>query len=91
MYCSGKKKRHTVKTQLMVNNRGYIIHKIQPIKKEKDMIMMFIKRTIQSFQKVLNIFDLGYVGVETDFPEQLSVLPNRKEEKSGTITSRKRV
>jgi len=27
MYYSGKKKRHTVKTQLMVNNRGIIIHK----------------------------------------------------------------
>ena len=24
---SGKKKRHTVKNQLMVNNRGYILHK----------------------------------------------------------------
>ena len=26
-YYSGKKKRHTVKTQIMVNNRGFIIHK----------------------------------------------------------------
>ena len=26
-YYSGKKKRHTVKNQLMVNNRGYILHK----------------------------------------------------------------
>ena len=26
-YYSGKKKRHTVKTQLMVNNQGIIIHK----------------------------------------------------------------
>jgi hypothetical protein len=26
-YYSGKKKRHTVKTQFMVNNHGYIIHK----------------------------------------------------------------
>ena len=28
-YYSGKKKRHTVvKTQIMVNNRGYILHKV---------------------------------------------------------------
>src|SRR3954469_9713582 len=27
IFYSGKKKRHTVKTQLMVNNRGFIIHK----------------------------------------------------------------
>jgi hypothetical protein len=26
-YFSGKKKKHTVKTQLMVNNHGFIIHK----------------------------------------------------------------
>ncbi len=28
MYYSGKKKRHTVKTQFMVNNCGYIIHRV---------------------------------------------------------------
>jgi hypothetical protein len=27
-YYSGKKKRHTVKTHLMVNNYGFIIHKL---------------------------------------------------------------
>jgi hypothetical protein len=29
-------------------------------------------------KEVLNVFDLGYLGVEKDFPEQPSVLPNRK-------------
>ncbi len=28
MYYSGKKKRHTVKNQIMVNNCGYILHKV---------------------------------------------------------------
>ncbi len=28
MYYSGKKKRHTVKNQITVNNRGYILHKV---------------------------------------------------------------
>jgi len=28
-FYSGKKKMHTVKTQLMVNNRGFIIHKLR--------------------------------------------------------------
>ena len=27
-YYSGKKKTHTVKNQIMVNNRGYILHKV---------------------------------------------------------------
>ncbi|HXT84250.1 MAG TPA: transposase family protein [Verrucomicrobiae bacterium] len=29
-------------------------------------------------KKVVNVFDLGYLGVETDFLEQLSPIPNRK-------------
>ena len=29
VFYSGKKKMHTVKTQLMVNNRGFIIHKLR--------------------------------------------------------------
>ena len=29
-------------------------------------------------KQVVNVFDLGYLGVEKDFPEQLSSLPNRK-------------
>src|SRR5690348_9394552 len=28
--------------------------------------------------QVVNVFDLGYLGVEKDFPEQLSFMPNRK-------------
>ncbi len=28
MYYSGKKKRHTIKNQITVNNRGYILHKV---------------------------------------------------------------
>ena len=29
VFYSGKKKRHTVKTQLMVNNRDFILHKLR--------------------------------------------------------------
>ena len=30
-------------------------------------------------KKVVNVFDLGYLGVETDFHEQPSSIPNRKQ------------
>ncbi len=30
-------------------------------------------------KKFVNVFDLGYLGVETDFHEQLSSIPNRKQ------------
>ena len=41
--------------------------------------MMSIKRIILSLpEDVLNVFDLGYLGVEKDFPEQMSSIPIRK-------------
>ena len=46
MFYSGKKKKHTIKTQIMVNNRGFIIHKTGCKKGRKDMTMTFIKRII---------------------------------------------
>ena len=44
MYYSGKKKRHTIKTQAMTNNRGFIIHKTNHKKGRRDMNMTFIKK-----------------------------------------------
>ena len=43
------------------------------------MTMIFIRRIILSLPKqVVNVIDLGYLGVEKDFPEQLSALPYKK-------------
>ena len=46
VYYSGKKKRHTVKIQLMVNNSGFIIHKVGYKKGKRHMTTTFIKRII---------------------------------------------
>ena len=91
-YYSGKKKRHTIKNQLVVNNHGIIIHKTRLQERKKDMTMTFIKRIILLLPKqVVNVFDLGYLGVEKDFPGQLSSIPNRKKRSHGTVTRRKRI
>ena len=46
------------------------------------MTMISIERIIVTPKKeVVNVFDLGYLGVEKDFPEQLSSLPNEKKKK----------
>ncbi len=43
------------------------------------MTMIFIKKNHPVTPKqVVNVFDLGYLGVEKDFPEQLSALPYKK-------------
>ena len=46
MYYSGKKKRHTIKNQLVVNNHGIIIHKIGYKKGSRGMTMTAIKNIV---------------------------------------------
>jgi len=77
-YYSGKKKRCTVKNQLVVNNKGYIVHKLGHKKGQKHDYKIYKKNHPATPKEVVNIFDLGYLGVEKDFPEQLSALPNKK-------------
>jgi hypothetical protein len=78
MYYSGKKKRHTVKNQLLVNNRGFIIHKVGHKKGRKHDYDIYKENRPVTPKEVVNVFDLGYLGVEKDFPQQTSSLPNRK-------------
>ena len=78
MYYSGKKKRHTVKTQIMVNNQGLIIHKTGHKKGHRHDYDIYKKNHHVTPKQVVNVFDLGYLGVEKDFPDQKSSIPNRK-------------
>ena len=78
MYYSGKKKRHTIKNQLMVNNPGLIIHKLNHKKGKRHDYNIYKKNHPTTPRQVVNVFDLGYLGVEKDFPGQISSLPNRK-------------
>jgi hypothetical protein len=75
---SGKKKRHTVKTQIMVNNSGIIIHKTKNMKGHRHDYDIYKKNHPVTPNQVINVFDLGYVGVEKDYPEQLSSLPYKR-------------
>jgi hypothetical protein len=77
-YYSGKKKRHTIKTQIIVNNRGIIVHKTGLKKGARHDYDIYKKNHPVIPKEVVNVFDLGYLGVEKDFPAQLSSLPYRK-------------
>jgi hypothetical protein len=99
-YYSGKKKTHTVKNQLMVNNRGYILHKVGYKKGRKHDYAIYKKNHPVTPKEVVNVVDLGYLGVEKDFPDQLSELPYKKkrnqdlsqeEKEYNKIHSRKRI
>ena len=77
-YYSGKKKRHTVKTQITVNNSGTIIYKTKHKKGKRHDYDIYKKNHPVTPKQVVSVFDLGYLGVGKDFPEQISSLPNRK-------------
>ena len=63
-YYSGKKKRHTaVKNQIMVNNRGYIIHKANHKKGKRHDYDVYKRNHPVTPKQVVNVIDLGYLGV----------------------------
>ena len=87
-YYSGKKKKHTVKTQYMVNGEGTILAQNRSLsgKKIHDYGIFKNKHPITPLQ-VENVFDLGYIGVKNDFPTVKSVLPFRKKRKKSELSN----
>jgi DDE superfamily endonuclease/Helix-turn-helix of DDE superfamily endonuclease len=75
---SGKKKRHTVKTQLTVNSNGLIIHKTAHAKGSTHDYSLYKRSHPHLPSKVRQGFDLGYVGIKQDFPGLNCVLPFKK-------------
>jgi hypothetical protein len=90
-YYSGKKKKHTVKTQLMVNKKGEILHKSNKHKKGKqhDYSVYKDEHPITPPQ-VENYYDLGYYGIEKDFPDLKAVLPVKKKRNIELTNTEKR-
>jgi hypothetical protein len=68
----------------MVNNRsGFIIHKTAKKKGHVHDYNIYKKNHPFTPKKVVNVFDLGYLAVEKDFPQQLSSIPHRKKRNQG--------
>ncbi len=78
IFYSGKKKRHTIKNQITVNNHGFILHKVRYKKGRKHDYDVYKKNHPVIPKEVVNVVDLGYLGIEKDFPKQLSALPYKK-------------
>src|ERR671930_1642806 len=87
-YHSGKKKKHTVKTQYMVNSEGLILHKTEHKKGRKHDYDLYKNNHPITPIQVENVFDLGYLGVQNDFPTVKSVLPVRKEKEGYALSGR---
>ena len=56
----------------MVNNRGFLTHKVNHKKGRKNDYDIYKNNLPMTPKQVVNVLDLGYLGVEKDFPEQLS-------------------
>ena len=87
-YYSGKKKKHTVKTQYMVNSEGTILlHKTGHDHGRIHDYEIFKNKHPITPPQVENVLDLGYLGVQNDFPTVKSVcLPFRKKRKKGELS-----
>jgi hypothetical protein len=77
-YYSGKRKRHTVNTQLIVSNHGCHYPWTKHKKGHWHDYDIYKKSHSATPKPVVSVFDLGYHGVEKDYPERLSSLPNKK-------------
>jgi hypothetical protein len=82
---SGRKKKHTIKTQLMVNTESLILHKTGCRSGRKHDYDVYKHNHPITPLQVDNIVDLGYLGIQNDFPTVKSVLPIRK--KKNTLLS----
>lgn len=75
---SGKKKRHTVKTQITVNKDGLIIHKTRHARGSRHDYAVFKWRHPSLPDNVRLGLDRGYVGVQNDYPELNSEVPFKR-------------
>lgn len=75
---SGKKKRHTVKTQLTVNKEGLIVHRTPHARGRRHDYDIFKQSHPTLPPGVKPGVDLGYDGIQSDFPELNALIPFKK-------------
>jgi hypothetical protein len=75
---SGKKKRHTVKTQLTVNKDGLIVHKTGHVKGSMHDLSLYERSHPHLPSEIRFYLDLGYNGIKDKFKKLSCVLPFKK-------------
>jgi hypothetical protein len=91
---SGKRKKHTVKTQLTVNEKGLIVHKPPHARGRRHDLDVYVKSPPSLPKEVEQDFDRGYDGVKNHFPDLKCAVPFKKRspgrghrgEKAGDLT-----
>jgi len=75
---SGKKRRHTVKTQLTVNSNGLIVHKTNHARGRRHDYAIFKQNHPELPDGVRPYVDLGYFGIQNDYPELDAAIPFKR-------------
>ncbi len=75
---SGKKKRHTVKTQLTVNSKGLIFHRTNHARGRRHDLDIYRERHPSLPKEVEQDFDRGYDGVRNYFPDLKCAIPFKR-------------
>lgn len=92
-YYSKKRKRHTIKTQIVVTQRGRIlgVSASVPGGRVHDYRLLKQSRVMERLpQQVTKRVDLGYQGIVTDYPDHAVVIPQKKPPKQELTPSQKR-
>lgn len=83
---SGKRKRHTVKTQITVNRNGLIIHKTNHARGRRHDYNIFKRNHPKLPPQITPILDLGYDGVQKDFPDLNASTPFKRRRRGEKLT-----
>jgi|SRR3972149_1148687 len=75
---SGKRKRHTVKTQLTVNSKGLIVHRTNHARGRRHDYDIFKGNHPALLKGVRPGVDLGYNGIQKDFPGMNPIIPFKR-------------
>ena len=75
---SGKRKKHTVKTQLTVNKEGLIVHKTGHVSGSMHDYKLYKRSHPHLPSNVRLDLDLGYLGIKDDYPKLNCALPFKK-------------
>jgi hypothetical protein len=92
-YYSKKRKRHTLKTQIVVtiSGRVLLLSDSVPGGRVHDYSLLKRSRVMERLPKeVIKRVDLGYQGIETDYPDHVVVIPHKKPPKQNLTPAQKR-
>jgi DDE superfamily endonuclease/Helix-turn-helix of DDE superfamily endonuclease len=80
LYYSGKKKKYTVKNLYSANQKGLIIYKTKRRQRGRkhDYKVYKDNRPAEIPKDITGMYDLGFYGIENDYPEQRSSLPIKR-------------